>query len=170
MKNEGNFKNAKNIALKFLACSSKSQKDIEDKLKNKGFDKDVIDKVLDDLKESGFVDDKIFAFQWARARVKSKMWGRNKVRSGLVEKGISKEIIEGAIKEIEQEISEEETIKKAFEKWVKKQGSRVQEFEGNEKAKAFRHLIAKGFQPFLINQTLNKYYKNKGEGFTDDFI
>lgn len=168
--NNSDLDKANAVALKFLAYSSRSQKEIEEKLKDKDFDKDVIDKVLDDLKESGFVDDKIFAVQWARARVKNRFWGRNKVRSGLVEKGISKEIIEGAIKEIEQEISSEEIIKKAFEKWFKAQGSRLKENKEKIKAKAFRHLIAKGFQPFLINQTLNKYYKDKGEDFTDDLI
>ncbi|MBI5894201.1 MAG: RecX family transcriptional regulator [Deltaproteobacteria bacterium] len=168
MNYNNDFKNAKNIALKFLAYSPKSQKALEDKLKNKGFDKDIIDKVLDNLKEFGFVDDKVFAVQWARANIKNKLWGRNRVKSGLIEKGISKEIIEGAIKEIEQEISSEEVIKKAFEKWLKRQGqgARVRDKE-KIKARAFRHLITKGFQPFLINQTLNKYYKDSEE-FIDE--
>ncbi|MBI5682610.1 MAG: RecX family transcriptional regulator, partial [Deltaproteobacteria bacterium] len=93
-------------------------------------------------------------------------WGRNRIINGLIEKGIAKDTANTALEEVEHEISEEETIKKAFEKWLKRQGHGSRDKgQEKEKPKAFRHLISRGFQPSLINQTLNKYYKQTGEDF-----
>ena len=48
---------AKNRAAKFLGASKKPEKAVRDKLTESGFDEDVCEKVIDELKKYGYVDD-----------------------------------------------------------------------------------------------------------------
>lgn len=161
-------KKAKNIALRLLSYSQKTEGDIVKKLKAKGFTKKTIDSVVEELKSFNLIDDKRFAVEWLRSKSKNSLWGRARLLKGLEIKGISGDVIGIAVNETKDEISEEETIQRAFEKWLKRQGHGSGVKGQKEKARAFRYLISKGFQPFLINQLLKGHYKDAEEIFTEE--
>ena len=164
--NESDFKKARSLALKLLTICQKSQRDIEDKLKTKGFDKDVVSMAVEDLKGLGLIDDRGYALELARSKIKNRLWGINKVKCVLAEKGVQKEVIEDIVSEIRKEFDDEAVIKKALKKWAEK--NRVG--GAKDKARAFRHLLSKGFQTSLVYKVLNNYYKDRGEILTDDSI
>ena len=164
--NESDFKKARSLALKLLTICQKSQRDIEDKLKTKGFDKDVVSMAVEDLKGLGLIDDRGYALELARSKIKNRLWGINKVKCVLAEKGVQKEVIEDIVSEIRKDFDDEAVIKKALKKWAEK--NRVG--GGKDKARAFRHLLSKGFQTSLVYKVLNNYYKDRGEILTDDSI
>jgi regulatory protein len=153
---------AKTIALKYLSRAPRSIKEVELKLGKKDIAENISGKVIAHLIGLGYLNDEVFAKQWARSKIKSRLWGRNKIIHGLKQKGISDEIISKTVMDVYQSPSEEiqedknsiteatefNTAKTALEKWLKgKVRSQESEIRSQEKTKqkAFRHLQAKGF-------------------------
>lgn len=77
-------------------------------LRRKGFSKDVIEQVLRELEEKGFIGDESFAREWAQSRVPARFLGRKRLKQELTEKGIAPQIIGRIEEEVYREYSEEE--------------------------------------------------------------
>jgi regulatory protein len=90
---------AKEIALNFLSYRSRSEKEISDKLKKKGFSPENIEGVISDLKRVNLLNDYDFACGWIKDRLKNRPKGMLLLKQELFKKGIEKKIIEKALKE-----------------------------------------------------------------------
>ena len=88
-----NFSAAKTIALKYLSRAPRSVREVELKLKGKDIGENTIKKTINYLLERGYLNDEVFAKQRADSKIKSSLWGRNRVIHDLKQKGISEEII-----------------------------------------------------------------------------
>ena len=156
LKKDINF--AKTIALRYLSRASRSTCEVESRLKEKGIKDDAIKEALQYLTELGYISDEAFANQWAASKIKSRLWGKNRVIHGLKQKGISEEIIKRIIDDLG--INELDTAKLALIKWLK--NKEQPESSGQEKlrqkAGAYRHLHAKGFSADVIYDVLKKSY------------
>lgn len=146
---------AKTIALRYLSRASRSTCEVESRLKEKGIKDDAIKETLQYLTELGYLNDETFANQWAASKIKSRLWGKNRIIHGLKQKGISEEIID------DLGINESDTAKLALMKWLKNK-EQPPESSGQEKlrqkAGAYRHLHAKGFSADVIYDVLKKSY------------
>jgi regulatory protein len=60
------------MAVRFLAMKLRSEKEVSFKLENEGFDEDTIEKVLEELKSMGYINDKIYAQKYVYDRSKLK--------------------------------------------------------------------------------------------------
>jgi regulatory protein len=69
-------------------------KEAREKLLSKGFSPETAGTVLEELQESGLLNDEEFARSWAEGRLVSKKLGLRKIRSELAQKGIPREIID----------------------------------------------------------------------------
>ncbi|MEK6598958.1 MAG: regulatory protein RecX [Deltaproteobacteria bacterium] len=149
---------AKTIALKYLSRASRSVKEVESKLKEKGIKDDSIKETLQYLTDLDYLSDEAFANQWAASKIKARLWGKNRIIHGLKQKGISEEIIKRIIDDLG--INELDTAKLALIKWLK--NKEQPESSGQEKlgqkAGAYRHLHAKGFPADVIYDVLKKFY------------
>ncbi|MBI5048746.1 MAG: RecX family transcriptional regulator [Deltaproteobacteria bacterium] len=124
---------AKTIALKYLSHAPRSVKEVELKLGEKDIADNISGKVIGHLISLGYLNDEIFARQWASSKIKSRLWGRNKIIHGLKQKGISNEIINQTVMDVYQPPAEERqedknsiteatelnTAKIALWKWLK---------------------------------------------------
>ncbi|WP_025641707.1 regulatory protein RecX [Schnuerera ultunensis] len=90
---------ANNTALSYLTHRKRTEKEIIDKLKKKGFEENIIEKTLDYLQNYGLVDDLDFASSFARDKIKLNKQGPQRIKYELYRKGISQEIIEKILKE-----------------------------------------------------------------------
>lgn len=85
-------------------------------LEKKGFLPFEIQEVVLHLEREHLLDDAIFAQDWAFSRVPNKLWGRERVRHELLNKGICMEHIAEAIQQVYTEYPEEDLAFRAARK------------------------------------------------------
>jgi len=145
---------AKEIALNFLSYRSRSEKEISERLKKKGFNPGNIEEVISDLKRVNLLDDYEFACQWIKDRLKSRPRGLALIRQELIRKGIKKEIIEKAL---DESYPEEDEVKLASE-LIKKREKR---YTGLDKKLARKRmsdfLLRRGFPYEVVKETLDGF-------------
>jgi regulatory protein len=116
MEKEESFKKALSSAYAFVARRPHGTKELEVKLLDKGFESDLVDKVIQELLEKGFLNDYDVAYRWAESRIKNRLWGRTKLYHFLREKNIKKDIIDRVQQGVWGQFSEEDTARKAVNK------------------------------------------------------
>jgi regulatory protein len=112
---------AKEAALRFLSFRRRTEKEIKDKLRQKGFDDKVIRSTIEKLKGYDLVNDYEFATAWIKERLAHKPRGKRLLRQELWKKGIEKEIMDRAIEELcrSEETPALEVLKKAEKRYRK---------------------------------------------------
>ncbi len=93
------YSQATDYALRFLSFRPRSEKEVKEKLKKKGFDEFVISKVILKLQDSEYLDDEEFAKMWVLDRKSVKPEGSYLLKKELQQKGVAKEIIEKVLAE-----------------------------------------------------------------------
>ncbi len=88
------FEKAKRHALKLLSYKARSQQEIEERLKKKGFTDKIISSTIFYLKEIGLIDDLSLAKNLKIKALNTKMLSTNGAKNYLIRHGISREIIE----------------------------------------------------------------------------
>ena len=125
-------------ALNFLSYRSRSEHEIRQNLQKHQFPEEIIPEVLSRLREHKLVNDRDFAVQWVENRVKFHPRGKRALSIELYKKGISNQIIE----EILHDINEEElALKLARGKMVKMKKLARPEFQ----KKMYGYLSRRGF-------------------------
>ncbi|MFH0977098.1 MAG: RecX family transcriptional regulator [Spirochaetota bacterium] len=85
-------------AFNYLAVRSRSGWEMRLYLIKKGFDKDIVEETVCSLKDKGYINDYDFAISFINSRKNSRIVGRNAIKRDLYKKGVSREIINTAIK------------------------------------------------------------------------
>jgi regulatory protein len=145
---------AQQKAYRLLALRPHSAFEIEKKLREKGFPAAVIKEALEKLHDLQYLDDASFASRWARNLAVNKLWGNRKIIASLREKGISPPLIDETIKEVRQEIPEEEAVALLIKKKMAGKKDGLQDIK--EKKRIFQNLLGKGFPAGLILHKLGK--------------
>lgn len=137
------------IAFNYLSYSDRFSREVVQRLKKEGFTKEEIDYTLEKLRSYGYLDDKKTAEEFIRAKIR-KGWGSEKIKFELIRRGMGEEEAESIIKEIFQEVDEEEMIIKLAEKFLRsRKGENIM-----EKLKGF--LFRKGFSYDKIINVIEK--------------
>lgn len=102
-------------ALDLLSRRMRSEKEIRDYGFRKKWNKIATEKVVERLRERGYLDDEKFAKNFVAARVKLQNFSRRKMEIELMKRGISAEIREKALRENE-EFDEQKSLQKLVAK------------------------------------------------------
>ncbi len=137
--------------MKFCAYQERCVSDMETRLKEWGVEKGDADKVIDDLVENNFINEKRFANSYARGKFMSNKWGRFKIRIHLREKNIHDEEIEDALKKIDQN----EYEKVALQLIKRKKGDLKDVEDRQLRSKVYYYMVSKGYESDLIFKLLN---------------
>ncbi len=147
--NEKELKRAKNSAYRFLAIRPRSRQEVERKLRDKEFPLSVISRVIDHLDRLGYVNDREFAGQWARSRVRLRGFGRRRIEQELREKGVDREIVQEVLSSLFEDSSEIDVARKEAEKKLRT----LSRFEPEvRKRRLAGHLERKGFPSDVIRK------------------
>jgi len=138
----------KQSAFRYLALRNHSIYELKLKLNKKGYNKERIDFVLNDLSKYNYLNDLVFAENYFQYQLTKKK-GKLKIISDLFKKGISREIINEITKKFDNELDNQNA---AFEIGIKK----------------FNKLKDRNFHNIQIKQKLYLFLANKG--FTKDTI
>ena len=97
----------KQRAFRYLGRRQHSTSELRIKLKQKGYETEYINEVLDNLKNKNYLDDTKFAEMFVEEKMKLKLWGEQKLRGELIKRGINSEIISDVLK---NKISDEDKL------------------------------------------------------------
>lgn len=106
----------KEKALQIIERSPQSEKVLINKLAKKGFDSDTCGKVIDWLKDYGFINDERYAEAILNDKLKISKQGRYRVRQKLFQKQLDKELIDKTIANIDENIEYANAIELAQKK------------------------------------------------------
>lgn len=144
-------KSAYDRALKLLALREHSYKELETKLKERGFNKSEIEDALSLLVEENYLSDERFVRSFVSSRLKKNVEGKAMLLSRLNEKGVSREIAEPIINEAWEN---EEYLEPLYKKW-----NSIKEKSGEEKA--VLKMRSRGFSSYEIREAIERF--NDGE-------
>jgi regulatory protein len=108
LKKQEELHKARESSLRLLSHRARSEKELRDRLKQKGLSLESITKVIGSFTQSGLVDDLEFARAFAHDKLLRKPMGRSMLTQQLRQKGISKEIIEQVLSEVYERMKEDE--------------------------------------------------------------
>ena len=140
--------------LRYCAYQDRCTKEVRNKLATFDMPVSEMEKFVKLLVDEGYLDDERYASTFVRSKIHLKKWGVNKIKMSLKMKGISDEIISNALSEIDPEIYREELIK------VLKSKKITEPDPYKRKAKLAQYAMQKGYEPWLVWETLKSINNN----------
>ncbi len=135
-------------ALSLLARAPHSTFSLRVKLLKRGYDSPKIEETLSWLTEKGYLNDERFAESWLRSRIDRRAEGRAILMSGLLRKGVKREVAEQVVNGFVTPRLEYENAVKALAK-LRRQGVA-------DRDTLMKKLRARGFSYPLILQVLQE--------------
>jgi len=169
MKSESEVILAKEIAYRFISYKPRTLKEVSDKLKAKGFQSDLVSKVVEELKNYGFINDLEYARNFVLNRSRSKTLGELALRRELLSKGISSEIVDEVLSERENLIDEFEIAFDLAQGKLKQIKSLKKRKKGRDeyKRRIYEFLLRRGFKFETINRVMREVFDDF-ENLTSD--
>ncbi len=161
-KDDPQFKQGYLYAVRLLAASKKSKKDLLKRLSDKGYDAEIIQIILETLKTQGILDDRKMVdetVQWAK---QAKRYGKRRIGFELRKKGIEQNIINQALEGYSKDEERETAYQLAEVRWNKLQNVELVK----RKKRLFDFLISRGFDFELSREIINQLnLKKDNENF-----
>lgn len=151
--NEVLIPRAKKRGMNLLKTIDRTQSDVTRKLKEGGYPEEAVDAAVEYLKSFHYIDDYRYAEEYYRFKRTS--YSKKMIEAKLIEKGISRQIIDEAIggyeeeNDIDSESAEEALIRKMILKRCP-QGVTDQSYE--DRQRLFAYLYNKGFSVAAIER------------------
>lgn len=112
---------ATNAALNLLAHRGRSERELRQRLRQKGYTASAIDEAIRRVVDWGYLNDEQFAAAWVEQRSSGRPRSRRALAHELREKGVDRQIIETTIEEAEiDELADARRL--AVDKWRKERG------------------------------------------------
>ncbi len=101
IREEAGMKVARRNAIRLLAARDRSEQEVRERLILQGFDADVAEGAVLQLKSMGYINDSLFARKYVSDRLKLKPMSKKALAVDLQKKGIQKALIEEVLDECE---------------------------------------------------------------------
>ena len=138
-----------NRAVKLLAAKPRSVLELRERLLEKRWTtEEIVDAVLEKLKEYKYLDDEQFARDLAVSKLRQKPQGKRRLKQSRSQKKLDKEIVDEAIDSAFEKLPETELIDKAIQKRLRLKG--IPETR-EDKKKFCDYLLRQGFSYDLIS-------------------
>ena len=130
-------------ARKYCAFQERCSHEVRRKLRALGAAQDQINKVLSLLTTEGYIDDRRFADVYAYGKFTNNQWGKLRIRQELMIRNIQEEIIQVALRQIDDN-SYTETLKKLIHQ---KRQQLVEKKADHIREKTAKYCHQKGYEP-----------------------
>lgn len=87
----------KQRAFRYMGRRLHSASELRTKLRQKGYEIEMIDQVISELKDKNYLDDSEFASVFVEEKFRSKMWSERKLKAELVKRGVKSSVISEVI-------------------------------------------------------------------------
>ncbi|WP_160692105.1 recombination regulator RecX [Clostridium sp. C2-6-12] len=146
----------KNSALKTIERSYKTEKEVIEKLKEKGYGENAINISIEFLRKYNFIND----INYTKSYIKDKLnsYGSQKIKYTLIQKGISKEIIEDILADTDKDNERNTATNLAKKKLdtIRKKESDNYKISG----KLYRYLMSRGYGYDIVNEVVKEVMHN----------
>ncbi|MDD3655556.1 MAG: regulatory protein RecX [Atribacterota bacterium] len=146
---------AKNEAIRFLSYRPRSKWEVKKKLRDKKYQLNTINDVINWLKYENLIDDREFSIQWIKYQINKKPAGKIKLRNELYKKGVKREIIDNVINSFFEQ--DECELSLAYKLIRKKRNSLQAKNIKIEPQKIINLLRSQGFSNPIIQQVYNEF-------------
>ncbi len=153
---KSSYQKAMNTALRLLARRDHTSLEIQQKLGQRGFGREVIDRVLAECRRLDYIDDERTARMYI-GQLARRGFGFRRIRLELKKKGLAGGTFENILTESNSEIDELEIARKVMLKRMKS-FERVEDHQ-KRRDKIYRFLHARGFAESVISEILRKLPK-----------
>ena len=142
----------KESAIKIIERSYKTEKEIRDKLKQKGYEEKQINNSIDFVKEYNFINDNTYAKAFIKDKLSSK--GSQKIKYDLMKKGIAKDIIEENLIKVDKNEEKEVALNVGRKKYesIRRKESDNYKLSG----KLYRFLISRGYAYDIVKDVVKE--------------
>ncbi len=144
---------AREAALRLLAVRARSRRELEDRLKRKGFDAAVRESTLSALETAGLIDDHEFARLWAEERLRLRPVGRMLLRSALHRKGVAEKAATAVLDEAYAENTEKELAVSVLRKRIGRTGPPC---DRRARSRLQSHLVRRGFSFEVVAEAMRQ--------------
>ena len=147
---------------KLLAAKQRSVEELRERLlEGQGATPQIVETVIERLREYGYLDDARFAQSYASLRVQQRPIGRQRLQRDLWLKKIDKQTAETALDQVFEQTPEEDLIDKAIAKRMRLRGRPKTREDAK---KLFDHLLRQGFPFELVSDKVRALAKNETDG------
>lgn len=146
------IKEARLKLMQFCAYRDRSQKEVEEKLKEMKMIPAAQEQIIIQLMQEDFLNEERFARSFVRGKFRIKKWGRIKIKQELKKREISNPIMHLAFSEIE-----ESEYLKTLENLAEKKLMLLREPNSfKRKKKLVDYLLQKGYESSFVFETVNR--------------
>ena len=151
------FKKIQRNLLKLLARRDHARRELLDKASRKDYPKEVIQSVISELEQKGYLNEEDFAKKFIADKFNLNQWGPAKIKAHLFKKGVSKSVISKKL----GDFFEERELRETYLNLVLKRKRRFLKEEDlyKRKKKVFDYLHRKGFEPDSIFSHMDELLK-----------
>lgn len=148
------YQKIKDTFYDYLSRRDHGSFELKQKGLKKGYPKEIIDDVIDELDQKGLLNDESFAKKFASDKADFKQWGPIKIKSALRKKGISKNIAEKAVQSITNDLDQQQIC---VDLLIKRKRHFLRESDPfKRKQKMYRYLAGKGFTGSFIKKAIDR--------------
>ena len=140
---------------RYCSYQERTVNQVQEKLAGKNIDATDSERIIEKLKQEGFINEERFAVSYMLGKFRQNKWGRNKIRYALRNKGIEDRLIENAAGMIDED--EYDTL---LRKIILKKAGEIKSEPYVKKNKIANFLIGKGFEPELVWGIIREEIKN----------
>jgi regulatory protein len=159
LKKSDNLKRCFDAAVHYLSYRPRSEPELRQRLRRRGFNDDSVETIITRLKELDLVDDIAFAQFWKENRESFSPRSQWLTRLELRQKGVSEDIIDQVVDTIDDEDS-------AYRAALKKARSLSMTDSQSFRRRLGEHLKRRGFSYRVINTTVNRLWQDQvGESY-----
>ncbi len=148
-----------NRAIKLLAAKPRSVGELRERLLEKTWTNDeIVNRVLEKLKEYSYLDDAKFAGDLALSKLRQKPQGKRRLKQSLSQKKLNKEDVDAAIVTAFEKLPETDLIDAAISKRLRLRGKPETR---EDTKKLYDHLMRQGFDFDLIRSKMSEVAKRE---------
>ena len=148
-----------------LAAKQRSVEELRERLlAGRGATSELVETVIERLREYGYLDDERFAQSYASLRIQQRPIGRQRLQRDLHLKKIDKQTVDAALDQVFEQTPEDDLIDRAIAKRVRLRGRPKTREEAK---KLFDHLLRQGFAFELVSEKVRALAQNRIENIQD---
>lgn len=151
--------------LRYLERKPRTSMEMIRRLRQKEIGETIIAEVVQRLQQERFLDDPLYAKQWAEQRIMNQRKGKMWIRQELREKGIDKSLISEALENISTEQELESALQTGRKKWNLIRGD-----VDDKRRKTGAFLMRRGFPGDMVRQVIHTLLEEENyEGEDEEF-
>jgi regulatory protein len=151
---------ARAYAFLLLKFRLRSENELKERLKQKGFTPEIAEDTVSFLKDREFLDDRVFAKGWVASRLKRPL-GLRRIQQELAQKGLAKEIIQSALAQAKEGYAESQIVSQL----AKQRFSKLKNIEPlKARIRVYGYLIRRGFSSEVVGEVMRATGKEMESG------